>query len=90
MITETAKCLHFGKALWKQSERYQKIMLQIKVPICRTEILVCNMHISALWGKGVIILLQDFYVPSFANKLHSDTSAEHGRQHTFPHLMQYY
>jgi len=66
------------------------IMVLIKVHICRTESLVCSTHISALRGKAVLILFQDSYAQYFANELYSNTSAEHGRQHTFPHLMQYY
>jgi len=80
----------FWKAMLKKSERYQKIMVLIKVDICRTESLVCSTHISALWGKAVLTLFQDSYAQYFANKLYSNTSGEHGRQHTLPHLMQYY
>jgi len=78
-MTGTSKCPHFGKELLKKPERYQKIMLLIKVQICRTESSVCSTHISALWGKAVLILFQNSYAQYFANELYSNTSAEHGR-----------
>jgi hypothetical protein len=79
VTTGTSKCPHFGKELLKKPERYQKIMLLTKVQICRTESLVCSTHISALWGKAVLILLQDSYAQYSVNELYSNTSAEHGR-----------
>jgi hypothetical protein len=79
VTTGTSECPHFGKELLKKPERYQKIMLLIKVQICRTESLVRSIHILALWGNTVLILFQDSYAQYFANELYSNISAEHGR-----------